>query len=190
MTDSAPVGVRFPGHRAPAVGFEAPFDMLSACHERVQRMLDLLSRLRKHLSENGWDSHAATAAADVMRYFDMAAPQHHLDEEMHVFPAILALNNGRLDLLVYRLKQEHLDMEQLWLGVRKALETVIQSDAQNWPGLTPPDNAVMDSFCAIYKDHINDEEVDIYPAASKVLTPEQCQVMSHDMMRRRGQTSI
>ena len=186
MADSPPVGIGFPGHRAPAVGFEAPFEMLSACHERVERMLDLLSKLRAHLTEKGWDAQAATAAADVMRYFDLAAPQHHLDEEIHVFPAVLALNNGRLDLLVYRLKQEHLEMERLWAGVRKALESVTQSDAQSWTGFSDADKADMDSFFEAYKDHINDEEIYIYPAASNALSSEQLQGMSHDMMRRRG----
>jgi len=33
----------------PAVGFEQPFEMLAACHERVNRMLALLERLREHL---------------------------------------------------------------------------------------------------------------------------------------------
>ena len=42
-------------------------------------------------------------------------------------PAVLALQNGRLDLLVYRLRQEHLDMEKLWSQVRQALALVTHS---------------------------------------------------------------
>ena len=185
MADVPIVGLGFPGHRAPAVGFEAPFEMLTACHERVERMLDLLSKLRQHLTDKGWDAQAASAAEDVMRYFDLAAPQHHLDEEIHVFPAVLALNNGQLDLLVYRLKQEHIEMERLWVGVRQALDSVAQADAQNWAGFSAADNANMDAFLEAYKDHINDEEIYIYPAASQALNEEQLQGMAHDMMRRR-----
>lgn len=188
MTDSSRVGVGFPGHRAPGVGFEAPFEMLSACHERVERMLALLVKLRQHLTENGWDTQAAAAASDVMRYFDLAAPQHHLDEEIHVFPAVLALNNRQLDLLVYRLKQEHVEMEALWVGVRQTLDSVAQAHGANWPGFSAVDNVQMDAFLAAYKDHINDEEIYVYPAASHALSDEQLQVMSHDMMRRRGHT--
>jgi hypothetical protein len=90
MVHATAVGGGLPGHRSPSVGFEAPFEMLSACHERVERMLALLIKLRHHLSAHGWDDQAAKAATDVMRYFELAAPHHHLDEEMHVFPAILA----------------------------------------------------------------------------------------------------
>ena len=34
-----------PGLHSPAAGFEAPFDLLEACHERVHRSLALLGRL-------------------------------------------------------------------------------------------------------------------------------------------------
>ena len=51
----------------PAVGFEQPFEMLVACHERVNRMLTLLSRLREHMSSHGADDNARQAARDVMR---------------------------------------------------------------------------------------------------------------------------
>jgi hypothetical protein len=40
-----------PGFNTPAVGFEQPFAMLEACHERVERTLTLLSRLRSYLRE-------------------------------------------------------------------------------------------------------------------------------------------
>lgn len=79
-----------PGHHAPGAGYEAPFEMLDACHERVERMLRLLHKLRAHLQASGWDAQAAEAARDVVRYFNEAAPRHHEDEERHVFPAVLA----------------------------------------------------------------------------------------------------
>ncbi|MBY0467146.1 MAG: hemerythrin domain-containing protein, partial [Burkholderiales bacterium] len=92
MTTRIPLTtIALPGHHAPGAGFEAPFEMLAACHERVVRMLTLLARLRAHLTEKGWDPSVAQAAQDVMRYFDQAAPKHHDDEERHVFPHLLAL---------------------------------------------------------------------------------------------------
>lgn len=60
--------------------------MLEACHERVQRTLGLLGRLREHVRKQGVDNDARQAARDVLRYFDIAAPLHHQDEELHVFP--------------------------------------------------------------------------------------------------------
>ena len=37
------IKVNLPGFQSPAVGCDEPFEMLIACHERVQRMLDLYS---------------------------------------------------------------------------------------------------------------------------------------------------
>lgn len=83
-------------HRSPSAGFNEPFEMLDACHERVGRMLALLQRLREHLEGGRADEPARQAARDVMRYFDLAAPHHHQDEETHVFPALLASGDAAL----------------------------------------------------------------------------------------------
>jgi hemerythrin-like domain-containing protein len=182
----AAVGVSLPGLRSPGVGFEAPFDMLEACHERVERMLNLLTRLRAHVAQNGCDAQAAAAAVDVMRYFDLAAPLHHQDEELHVFPAVLKMPSDRLDLLVCRLRQEHLEMEKLWGQVRQALARVADSEGQNKTPFSDADQASMDAFVAIYKDHIRAEEDLVYPEARRALDADQLSVMSRDMVRRRG----
>lgn len=189
MSASRPVVLDFPGHRAPRAGLESPFEMLTACHERVERMLALLTRLRVHLATQGWDASAASAATDVLGYFDRAAPQHHLDEEMHVFPAVLALDHGRMDRLIDRLKQEHLEMEKLWAGVRQTLELVAHGEAKSWTPWTPADHAGVDLFLAVYQDHIADEESHIYPAAEQAISGEKLLAMSRDMRRRRGQSS-
>lgn len=182
----AGVGVSLPGLRSPGVGFEAPFEMLEACHERVERMLDLLTRLRVHVATNGCDTQATAAAVDVMRYFDLAAPLHHQDEELHVFPAVLKMQGDRLDLLVCRLRQEHLEMEKLWGQARQALARVADSEGQNKTPFSDADQASMDAFVAIYKDHIRAEEDLVYPEARRTLDADQLSVMSRDMMRRRG----
>ena len=66
--------VSLPGFASPGVGFEQPFEMLEACHERVQRSLALLQRLVDHVDRNGHDADSRSAARDVLRYFDIAGP--------------------------------------------------------------------------------------------------------------------
>ena len=92
----------FPG---PGAGFEEPFEMLEACHQRVHRMLGLMQRLAAHLGEKGADASAQQAARDVMRYFDLAAPAHHEDEERHVLPLLRRLGQSAL---ADRLHADHL----------------------------------------------------------------------------------
>ena len=54
-----------PGFNTPAVGFGQPFEMLEACHERVQRTLTLLEKLRAYLHTHTCDDTARQAARDV-----------------------------------------------------------------------------------------------------------------------------
>ena len=69
------------GHAA-ASGFEAPLEVLSGCHRRVERQCATLRRLVAHLLERDPDEDARAAAAAVMRCFDTATRDHHADEEM------------------------------------------------------------------------------------------------------------
>ncbi len=175
-----------PGHRTPAVGLEAPFEMLVACHERVQRSLDLMVRLQKHLIDQGQDADARQAARDVMRYFDMAAPLHHQDEELHVFPPLLAGPDASVHALVKKLLQDHLQMESAWAQARPVLLLVADGPASGWTPLTPGQTAALNRFAALYAQHIQDEEGVVYPAAQSTLSQAALQTMSADMMQRRG----
>ena len=105
--------VALPGMHTPGAGFDEPFAMLDACHDRVRRSLDLLERLRAYLQDKGCDDSARQAARDVLRYFDIAAPLHHEDEELHVFPPLLAQGGDeRLAALVRQLQRDHVRMAE------------------------------------------------------------------------------
>jgi hemerythrin-like domain-containing protein len=163
----------------PAPSFEQPFEMLQACHERIHRMLALLDRLQAHLGVHGADEQARQAASDVMRYFDQAAPQHHLDEERHVFPPLLAQGDAALAALVQRLQDDHRRMEQAWSLARAQLELVAQ-------GRLPTACEALATFAALYDEHIVAEEDIAYPAARARLDDAAVRRMAQDMMARRG----
>jgi len=175
-----------PGFSTPAVGFEAPFDMLEACHERVSDRLALLARLQIHLQVSGCDAQARQAAADVLRYFDLAAPLHHQDEEIHVFPPLLASPDTALVQAVRGLQAQHRAMEQAWARTRRVLLAVLACDSPAvvpWNGL---EAAAVLAFTTAYDGHIRLEEAIVYPAARHALSALQWQAMSADMMSRRG----
>ena len=168
---------------APGAGFEQPFEMLEACHERVERMLKLLARLREHLRTHGADAQAQQAARDVMRYFDQAAPQHHRDEELHVFPPLLAQGDPRTVAVVTRLQRDHVQMESRWDAARQVLGSV--ADAR-LAALSSADDAVLDAFAGSYADRVAAEEQIADPAAQALLDDAQRTAMGEEMMRRRG----
>ena len=179
-----------PGMHAPGAGFQAPFEMLAACHERVARTLVLLVRLQQHLVEQGRDEAARQAARDVMRYFDLAAPLHHQDEELHVFPPLLAGTDVALAALVQRLVQDHREMEVAWPLARKVLLGIAESPAPEWAQLAPGQTLALNGFAALYTRHMQDEDHLVYPAAHAALTGDALQTMSQDMMQRRGVRAI
>ena len=168
---------------APAAGFEQPFEMLEACHERVHRMLALLARLREHLRTHGADTQAQQAARDVMRYFDQAAPQHHHDEELHVFPPLLAQGDPKTVAVVARLQQDHLQMESRWGAARQVLALVAEGRIN---ALSVDDDAILDAFAGLYDAHIEAEEGMAYPAARALIDEAATAAMGKEMMRRRG----
>jgi len=70
------------------VGFDDPLEMLLACHRRIEKQLDTLKRLRAHMDARGVDAEASLAAQAVLRYFLVAAANHHDDEEKDLFPLL------------------------------------------------------------------------------------------------------
>lgn len=166
-----------------SASFEQPFEMLEACHERVHRMLALLARLREHLCTHGADEQARQAARDVMRYFDQAAPQHHMDEELHVFPRLLAQGDAKAVATVRQLQQDHLQMEAGWSRARQVLAAVEQGALQR---PCAEDDAALDAFADLYGEHIRAEEGIAYPAAASLMDDDALAAMGQEMMRRRG----
>ena len=163
MARMSPASVPLPGFSAPSVGFEQPFEMLHACHERVQRSLDLLRRLRAHIMRHGHDAASRSAAADVLRYFDLAGPLHHQDEELHVFPVLQDHPDARVRAAVAELRADHRRMEAQWARLRQLLLRWRDDPAAPLP--TPEDDALIDEFIAGYQRHIPLEETLAYPAA-------------------------
>lgn len=180
-------------HNSPGVGFEEPFEMLLACHERVQRMLRLLLRLAEHLPGHGADEQARQAAHDVMRYFDQAGPAHHEDEERHLFPLLLAQGDVDLTACVQRLQHDHLAMGRQWQAVRADLADI---EAGHWPPLQPMQATQpmqppallprWQAYAALYATHIAAEEAHAYAAARPLLPLPALRAMGEEMAQRRG----
>lgn len=173
-------------YAGPAAGFDQPFEMLLACHERIERMLCLLEKLAIRLTVSGLDQDCKDAVTDVMRYFDLAGPAHHQDEELHVLPL---LKSGAIDeqQLAMRIEQEHRLMAQQWEVLRQDLGMLCTTDEgalgnlslsqgwqQRWAG-----------FAQLHREHIGLEESKIFIKARERLDAASIETMSLEMARRR-----
>ena len=173
----------FPGFDSPGVGFEQPYQLLEACHERVQRSLDLLGRLLDHIDQHGHDAQAQAAASDVLRYFDLAAPLHHEDEEANLFPLLLAQGAAPLRAAVQRLQGEHLRMAELWAAVRQPL--LRWREAGCTDKVDAATRSAVQSFRAIYPGHIATEEGLVFPAARALMDEAALGALGRAMQARR-----
>jgi len=165
----------------PAAGFDEPFEMLAACHERVERSLRLLERLAEHLGAQGADEQARSAARDVLRYFDLAAPHHHEDEERHVLPALRAASRVTL---AERVLAEHGRMAVAWARLRVQLQSVEQGDAAS--ACSSEAQAQWRAFCTLYRAHVALEDHEVFAAAAPLLDAAAQQAMGDEMAQRRG----
>lgn len=163
-------------HAGPAVGFDQPFEMLAACHERVQRSLALLLKLQAHVEVHGPDAQARDAARDVLRYFDIAGPAHHEDEERHVLPRLRACDQAAL---ADRLRADHQRMSETWARLRQPLLHWAAGEA------AAMDKAMLQDYISLYTKHIAAEEAHAYPASAVGLSDEALRLMGEEMAARR-----
>ena len=178
--------VSLPRFHSPGVGFEQPFEMLQACHQRVTRSLDLLQRLLDHLDSVGHDDPARAAAHDVWRYFEIAAPAHHADEELHVLPRLRESADPQLVDVARRLLADHDALHAVWRDLGPLLLKVHASPSPLAPRDAERLRAEAAAFIAIHEQHVPLEDDVAFPAARSRMRPDQLRAMSADMQRRRA----
>lgn len=176
--------VEVPGFPVLAEGFEAPLEMLAACHHRIRSQCATLLRLRLHVAAVGADAAAASAARRVIRYFDTAARDHHDDEEQDLFPALFEAMAGSDPVcirgLTDSLTNDHRELERLWSTVRPWLVAVEAGKTAS------PEAAAIDSFVDLYDRHANREEQELLPMAVRLLGMTQLGQICQSMRLRRG----
>jgi hemerythrin-like domain-containing protein len=150
-----------PGFESPAAGFDQPFELLSACHDRVRRTLFLLVRLQDHVNNHGVDDQATKAASDVLRYFSIAAPAHHEDEERHVVPALQESDDPALRAAANRILIDHARIRSAWSDLAPFLQHV---EAGHRPERQHFVQAV-DRFLRVHEDHLDLEDNVAFPGA-------------------------
>lgn len=175
------------GAALPAAGFEVPLEMLAACHGRIEAQLHTLRRLLVHLPAHGADRAAREAAAAVTRYFDLAAPQHHADEEDDLFPALLESMAGSdavcLRAITNGLVADHRQLERAWADLRARLSQLQAGDANAL--LTDGAHAAQ-AFIGAYETHLAREDRELLPLAARLLSDAELDRIGLAMRQRRG----
>jgi hemerythrin-like domain-containing protein len=178
------MAIDIPGFSSPAAGLDTPLALLSACHDRMHRQCETLSRLTTHVAQHGSDDVAQTAAASVLRYFDTAGMLHHRDEEEDLFPALIESMAGSdarcIHEIVDALTQDHRRLEGLWQALCPALQAISAGHAETL------EREPVERFCAAYTAHLRREDDELLPMASRLLGEDALSQMSQAMRARRG----
>ena len=173
--------------RTPAAGFDQPLELWLACHDRVRRMTSLLERLYEHLQEGGADDAAQVTAASIRRYFEEAAPRHHEDEEVDLFPLLRRLlrqkapeDEAAVLAALRRLESEHVELGKLWQKLRVTLLAIEACQPVTL------DRALVQQFAAGYRQHCEIEDTLVADALKRCLGEVDLDALGQSMAERRG----
>jgi iron-sulfur cluster repair protein YtfE (RIC family) len=112
--------------KANAQATEADLARLDAYHREVRPHLDRLAALATRVENAPLGDEDCAEACAVEAFFSGSMREHHLVEEAHVFPALLASDDPELVTLVRTLMQDHGWIEQNWLELAPQLRAVAQ----------------------------------------------------------------
>lgn len=159
-----------------------PFDVLDACHTQMVTALQQLGDLLEHVKAHGVDGKAQQMARAVFLFFMNTAREHHLDEERHIFPALINSGDDELVQHTLRLQQDHGWIEEDWLELAPQIESI--AAGYNWYNIEQLSLAIP-VFQALYTDHMALEESLIYPEAKARIAEWDLQGMGREMAQRR-----
>jgi len=161
----------------------AVFEFLDSTHQEIQSHIKLLRALVDAIESDGLNPTNRGQARRVLDYFNGEARQHHLDEEKHIFPALLASQNAEIVQAAEHLIQDHGWLEENWIQIAPSLEAATGGNL--W--FDPMElRHALEVFEALYLDHIVLEESIAYPEAKKRLMRADTSGMGREMAKRRA----
>ncbi len=160
------------------------FSFLDHSHQEIQRMLLGLQDVVQAMNMDGLTPEVREHARTLLAWFNTHAREHHVDEERHVFPALLTSHDEAMRTVAERLMQDHCWLEEDWLQIAPSLSAA--ADGFQWFDLDVLRHAV-DVFSQLYVDHIVLEESVAYPQARRSISELDAAGMGVEMARRRAQ---
>lgn len=162
MNKPLPPRKKRPSRTAPPV--LPDFKSLDQVHQAALRMLGSFRNLVEQLQDRGLDEPARKSAREILAYFDGPGRDHHAEEELKVFPVLLASGDAQLIAQVRQLQQDHGWLEEDWIELAPHVRSIADGYLGYDLGLLA---AAVPVFEALYRDHIALEETQVYPAAKR-----------------------
>lgn len=168
----------------PDSGFDDPLGMLQDCHRRIERFLKTLGTVLGRARGRTLDDEEAAAVKSALHYFRVGGSRHTDDEEESLFPRLNAHPDAP-GTTMNDLEEEHQRAQGLHYVVDRLFMMWL-----NARGLKAEHEQQLESAMAqleqLYASHIDVEERILFPAAAKLLSPEELTAIGEEFRRRRA----
>jgi hemerythrin-like domain-containing protein len=168
----------------PDSGFDDPIGMLTDCHRRIERFLDILCRVAQKAQGRALNHDEQSAVETAIRYFDESGPRHNMDEEESLFPRLRDMKAATVIEELRQLESEHQEAAALHEEAARLYVTWIAE-----AGLSAREEirllTVTEHLQRLYQKHIQIEEDVVFPFASKLIDQKALAAMGSEFKARR-----
>jgi hemerythrin-like domain-containing protein len=168
----------------PDSGFDDPIGMLTDCHRRIERFLDVLGLVAERAHTRRLTGEERSAVQAALRYFHTGGERHTADEEESLFPRLRGATAAAGLESLDRLQHDHQHAAQLHDSVDWLYTTWISA------GVLGPDEqerllSETRQLRRLYSEHIEIEETIVFPHAVEVLDDQSLAAMKSEFIARR-----
>ncbi|HSV13167.1 MAG TPA: hemerythrin domain-containing protein [Tepidisphaeraceae bacterium] len=174
----------------PEHSFDEPLGLLSDCHRRIEKFLDVMIRVldRSDRGNKPLALDERDALESALRYFKNAAPRHTQDEEQSLFPRLRASDDPAAHAALARieaLEEDHRRADAMHDEVHQLCRRWLDSlaiSAMEAERL----NQLLHDLRDTYAGHIALEDSELFPLAARVLKDADLKAVGAEMAQRRG----
>ena len=161
-----------------------PLALFAQFHQRTRQQCADIGKLGERLHDVGMDAVACDAATAITYFFDHDANLHHEDEELVLFPMLRALKidadeKADFDQLMQILTDDHELLGKAWKTLRSSLLSIAKGRLQ-WVAVD------VTTFSALYRHHLNCEDIGIMPFARRHLDQPNMDELRQALVARRA----
>lgn len=176
------------GEQRPMASFREPLALLSDCHRRVERFLEVIAIVATEGRGGALTEEYRSSLQTALGYFEKAAPLHTQDEEASLFPRMRASESPEVIAALAKLDGLEADHQSA-----QPLHAEIDILGHRWldeGSLEPEDTGrlveAITRLRSMYESHIALEDEFVFPLAGRTLDEETLLSVGREMADRRG----
>jgi hemerythrin-like domain-containing protein len=165
-------------------GFNDPIGMLTDCHRRIERFLDVLCNVAEHARERRLTQEETSAVQTSLKYFREGGVRHTADEEQSLFPRLRTAAGEQALSAVEHLEKEHREADQHHANADRIYSEWIRAGSIS---ASEHDDLLVSTrrLRELYADHIRAEEQTVFPIAAQVLDARAIAAIGEEFRARR-----